>query len=73
MVAGLKEGKETLQKAYVKSVRRALDGEHIRMLIPVLVILDVHGRILTINIAACSILNVNAEDVINKTTVNWQQ
>ena len=30
------------------------------------VFLDVHGKILTINVAACSILNVNAEDVINK-------
>ena len=28
--------------------------------------MDVHGKILTINVAACSILNVNAEDVINK-------
>jgi two-component system nitrogen regulation sensor histidine kinase NtrY len=30
------------------------------------VFLDVHGRILTINVAACSILNATVENVINK-------
>lgn len=67
MVAGLKEGKETLQKAYVKSDRERLWMENILANINSgVVFLDVHGKILTINVAACSILNVNAEDVINK-------
>jgi len=67
MVAGLKEGKETLQKAYLKSDRERLWMENILANINSgVVFLDVHGKILTINIAACSILNVNAEDVINK-------
>lgn len=67
MVAGLKNGKETLQKAYVKSDRERLWMENILANINSgVVFLDVHGRILTINVAACSILNVNAEDVINK-------
>ena len=67
MVSGLKEGKETLQKAYVKSDRERLWMENILANINSgVVFLDVHGKILTINVAACSILNVNAEDVINK-------
>lgn len=67
MVSGLKEGKETLQKAYVKSDRERLWMENILANINSgVVFLDVHGRILTINVAACSILNVKAEDVINK-------
>jgi len=67
MVAGLKEGKETLQKAYVKSDRERLWMENILANINSgVVFLDVHGKILTINVAAYSILNVNAEDVINK-------
>ena len=68
MVSGLKEGKETLQKAYVKSDRRAL-MENILANINsgVVFLLMCMGRILTItNVAACSILNVKAEDVINK-------
>ncbi len=67
MVAGLKDGKETLQKAYVKSDRERLWMENILANINSgVVFLDVHGKILTINVAACFILNVNAEDVINK-------
>lgn len=67
MVAGLKDGKETLQKAYVKSDRERLWMENILANINSgVVFLDVHGKILTINVAACSILNVNAEDVLNK-------
>ncbi|HBR22120.1 MAG TPA: hypothetical protein DD713_06075 [Nitrospiraceae bacterium] len=67
MVAGLKDGKETLQKAYVKSDRERLWMENILANINSgVVFLDVHGKILTINAAACSILNVNAEDVLNK-------
>lgn len=67
MVSGLKEGKETLQKAYVKSDRERLWMENILANINSgVVFLDVHGRILTINVAASSILNVKAEDVINK-------
>jgi len=67
MVSGLKEGKETLQKAYVKSDRERLWMENILASINSgVVFLDVHGRILTINVAACSILNVTVENVINK-------
>jgi two-component system nitrogen regulation sensor histidine kinase NtrY len=67
MVAGLKDGKETLQKAYVKSDRERLWMENILANINSgVVFLDVYGKILTINVAARSILNVNAEDVINK-------
>ena len=67
MVSGLKEGKETLQKAYVKSDRERLWMENILANINSgVVFLDVHGRILTINVAACSILNVTVENVINK-------
>ncbi|OGW80230.1 MAG: hypothetical protein A3J81_02340 [Nitrospirae bacterium RIFOXYB2_FULL_43_5] len=67
MVSGLKEGKETLQKAYVKSDRERLWMENILANINSgVVFLDVHGRILTINVAACSTLNVTVENVINK-------
>jgi len=67
MVAGLKDGKETLQKAYLKSDRERLWMENILAHINSgVVFLDVHGRILTMNSAACSILNVKTEDVINK-------
>ncbi|MBI3378304.1 MAG: HAMP domain-containing protein [Nitrospirae bacterium] len=67
MVSGLKEGKETLQKAYVKSDRERLWMENILANINSgVVFLDVHGRILTINVAACSILNVTVQNVINK-------
>lgn len=67
MVAGLKDGKETLQKAYVKSDRERLWMENILANINSgVVFLDVHGKILTINVAACSILNVTAENVLNK-------
>ncbi|RJQ40614.1 MAG: HAMP domain-containing protein [Nitrospiraceae bacterium] len=67
MVAGLRDGKETLQKAYVKSDRERLWMENILANINSgVVFLDVHGKILTMNIAACSILNVKAEDVIHK-------
>lgn len=67
MVAGLKDGKETLQKAYVKSDRERLWMENILANINSgVVFLDVHGKILTINVAACSILNVTTENVLNK-------
>jgi len=67
MVAGLKDGKETLQKAYLKSDRERLWMENILAHINSgVVFLDVHGRILTMNSTACSILNVKTEDVINK-------
>lgn len=67
MVYRLKEGKETLQNAYTESDRRRLWMENILANINSGVIfLDVSGRILTINSSACSILNVNREDVIDK-------
>ncbi len=67
MVSELKEGKETLQKAYTESDRRRLWMENILSNINSgVVFLDVPGKILTINSAACSILNVNPEDVIDK-------
>lgn len=67
MVYRLKEGKEILQNAYTESDRRRLWMENILANINSGVIfLDVSGRILTINSSACSILNVNHEDVIDK-------
>jgi len=67
MVTGLKEGKETLQKAYMKSDRERLWMENILANINSgVVFLDVKGKILTINTAACSILNVTAQDVVEK-------
>lgn len=67
MVYRLKKGKETLQNAYTESDRRRLWMENILANINSGVIfLDVSGRILTINSSACSILNVNREDVIDK-------
>jgi len=67
MVSELKEGKETLQKAYIESDRRRLWMENILANINSgVVFLDVPGNILTINSAACSILNVNPEDIVGK-------
>ncbi|MBI5203771.1 MAG: HAMP domain-containing protein [Nitrospirae bacterium] len=60
MVSELKGGKETLQKAYVemKNILANINSG--------VVFLDVTGRILTINNAACSILNINLVEVKDK-------
>ena len=60
MVSELKGGKETLQKAYVemKNILANINSG--------VVFLDVTGRILTINNAACSILNINPVEVKDK-------
>ncbi|HXX58199.1 MAG TPA: HAMP domain-containing protein, partial [Thermodesulfovibrionales bacterium] len=67
MVRELREGKESLQEAYNESDRRRLYTENILENIQSGVIfLDADGNSLTINRAACSILNVTPEDVIGK-------
>jgi len=67
MVKQLKEGKDSLEKAYIESDRRRLYLENILENINSGVIfLDNTGRILTINKSACSILNIKQEDVIGK-------
>lgn len=67
MVKELKEGKESLQKSYIESDRRRLCMENILDNINSGVIsLDTDGTILTINGAACSILNVRPEGFIDK-------
>lgn len=60
MVSELKGGKETLQKAYIemKNILANINSG--------VVFLDVTGRILTINNAACSILNINPVEVKDK-------
>ena len=60
MVSELKGGKETLQKAYteMKNILANINSG--------VVFLDVTGRILTINNAACSILNINPVEVKDK-------
>ncbi|MCE5194812.1 MAG: PAS domain-containing protein [Nitrospiraceae bacterium] len=68
MVTELKSGKEVLQKAHMESDRRRLWMENILANINSGVLfLDISGKILTINSAAYSILNLNREDVIGKT------
>jgi two-component system nitrogen regulation sensor histidine kinase NtrY len=67
MVSELKTGKETLHNAYTESDRRRLWLENILTNINSgVVFLDVKGNMLTINSSACSILNVNPEDIIGK-------
>jgi two-component system nitrogen regulation sensor histidine kinase NtrY len=67
MVKELKDGKESLQEAYIESDRRRLSMENILENIQSGVIsLDANGNSLTINRAACSILGVRPEDVIGK-------
>lgn len=67
MVKELKEGKETLQSAYLESDRRRLFMENILDNINSgVVMLDITGTILMINKRACSILNIHPEEVINK-------
>lgn len=67
MVKELKEGKETLQSAYLESDRRRLFMENILDNINSgVVMLDTTGTILMINKRACSILNILPEQVIKK-------
>ncbi len=67
MVKELKEGKESLQSAYIESDRRRLFMENILDNINSgVIMLDTDGKILMINGAACSILNIEAEAVIYK-------
>jgi two-component system nitrogen regulation sensor histidine kinase NtrY len=67
MVKELKEGKESLQSAYLESDRRRLFTENILGNINSgVIMLDTDGKILMINGAACSILNIEAEAVIYK-------
>jgi two-component system nitrogen regulation sensor histidine kinase NtrY len=67
MVKELKEGKESLHRAWTESDRRRLIIENILENIHSGVIsLDTGGNILTINSAACRILGLAPEEVINK-------
>jgi len=67
MVKELKEGKETLQSAYLESDRRRLFIENILDNINSgVILLDTTGNILMINKRACSIIDINPEKVINK-------
>jgi len=67
MVRELKENKESLQHAYTESDRRRLIIEKILENVNSGVIfLDAEGNILTVNNAACRILNIAPADVINR-------
>lgn len=67
MVKELKEGKESLQSAYIESDRRRLFMENILDNINSgVIMLDTAGNVLMINGAACSILNINSEEAHNK-------
>jgi len=67
MVKELKDGKASLQKAYVESDRRRLFMENILENIQSGVIsLDAEGSIIAMNTAACGILNVASGDVMGK-------
>jgi two-component system nitrogen regulation sensor histidine kinase NtrY len=67
MVKELKEGKASLQEAYIESDRRRLFMENILENIQSGVIsLDADGTILAMNTAACEILNITSENVMGK-------
>jgi two-component system, NtrC family, nitrogen regulation sensor histidine kinase NtrY len=67
MVKELKDGKESLQKTWAESDRRRLIIENILSNINSGVIsLDPSGYILTVNSAACEILNISPGEIINK-------
>jgi two-component system nitrogen regulation sensor histidine kinase NtrY len=67
MVKELKDGKESLQSAYIESDRRRLFMKNILDNINSgVIMLDTEGKILMINGAACSILNIEPEAVISK-------
>jgi two-component system nitrogen regulation sensor histidine kinase NtrY len=67
MVKELKEGKESLQSAYIESDRRRLFMKNILDNINSgVIMLDTEGKILMINRAACSILDIEPEAVVSK-------
>jgi two-component system nitrogen regulation sensor histidine kinase NtrY len=67
MVKELKESKESLQSAYIESDRRRLFMENILDNINSgVIMLNTEGKILMLNGAACSILNIEPEMGINK-------
>lgn len=67
MVRELKESKESIHAAYTESDRRRLYMENILENIQSGVIcLDADGNVITINSAACAILDVASEDVTGK-------
>ncbi len=67
MVKELKDGKESLQAAYLDSDKRRLFIENILDNINSgVIMLDTSGSISMINDAACTILNIKPEEVINK-------
>jgi len=71
MVRELKESKGSLQHAYSEADRRRLIIEKILENVNSGVIsLDAAGNILTVNNAACRILNITPEDVTNKNYSN---
>jgi two-component system nitrogen regulation sensor histidine kinase NtrY len=68
MLEDLKEGKLSLEKAYRESDRRRLSMEAILESINTGVIFfDRSGRIVTLNNAACSMLNIERNSIIGKT------
>jgi two-component system nitrogen regulation sensor histidine kinase NtrY len=67
MVKELKEGKESLQSAYVESDRRRLFLENILDNINSgVIMLDTAGSILMINRRGCAIINITPEQVLSK-------
>lgn len=67
MVRELKEGKESLQNAWLKSERSRLIIENIiKNINSGVIYLDTEGNILTINSAACKILAIAQEEIINR-------
>ncbi|KPK46122.1 MAG: hypothetical protein AMK74_01260 [Nitrospira bacterium SM23_35] len=67
MVNELKEGKESLQSAYLESDRRRLFLENILDNINSgVIMLDTTGRILMINKRACSIITISPDQVLNR-------
>ncbi len=67
MVSELREGKESLQTAYVESDRRRLFLENILDNINSgVIMLDTTGRILMINKRACSIIAITPDQVIDR-------
>ncbi|MFZ2197798.1 MAG: ATP-binding protein [Thermodesulfovibrionales bacterium] len=67
MVRELKEGKESLQSAWLKSERSRLIIENIiKNINSGVIYLDAENNILTINNAACQILAIAQEEIINR-------
>lgn len=67
MVRELKEGKESLQSAWLKSERSRLIIENIiKNINSGVIYLDAENNVLTINSAACKILAIAQEEIINR-------